>query len=166
SVVWFRSPHDELAAEAMRTSEPPHWLLNRNKAALGRTRHEALRLDRTESAHCPRVHGGERQRDAEADRRSAWRRESAGGAPQRHPARPDAAPGARRRPLRLRDPRDLRVSGGKAPEPADDRIDAGGARRMPDVDAAARPQHRRAARQWLPLWRCTQVLREADSRRP
>jgi hypothetical protein len=24
--LWFRSPHDELAAVMMRTSEPPHWL--------------------------------------------------------------------------------------------------------------------------------------------
>ena len=41
----------------------------------------------------------------------------------------------------------------KHPTPADDRRDAGRARRMPDVDAPRRSQHLRAARQRLSLRR-------------
>src|SRR5262249_4778584 len=31
--LWFRSPHDELAARMMRTSEPPHWSMIPKKPA-------------------------------------------------------------------------------------------------------------------------------------
>ena len=53
----------------------------------------------------------------------------------------------------------------KNPTPADDRDDAGRARRMPDVDAPRRSQYLRAARQRLSLRRGAEVLREAHPRR-
>ena len=46
---------------------------------------------------------------------------------------------------------------------ADDRIDAGRARRMPDVDAPRRSQHLRAARQRLSLRRGPEIFRKAHS---
>src|ERR1700738_2370749 len=48
------------------------------------------------------------------------------------------------------------------PETADDRSDAGTARRVPDVDAARRSQHLRAARQRLSFWRGAEILSEPD----
>src|SRR5947209_9265905 len=55
------------------------------KEAIWGETHEALRLDRTEPAHCPYVHGGKGHRDAEADRRFARWRKPARGALERNP---------------------------------------------------------------------------------
>ena len=76
----------------------------------GGANHEALRLDRTEPAHRPHVHGGKGHRDAEADRRPARRRKPRGRASEAQSARPDADARTRRRQLSLRDHRDLRIS--------------------------------------------------------
>ena len=51
----------------------------------------------------------------------------------------------------------------KYPVTADDRHDAGSARRMPDVDPPRRSQHLRTARQRLPLRRGPEILRKADT---
>ena len=53
----------------------------------------------------------------------------------------------------------------KHPAPATDRLDAGRARRMPDVDAPRRSQYLRAAGERLPVRRGAEILREADSGR-